>query len=73
MIKQNEWSKHATEEWRLEDGMRSAEIFFKDKKFLRCDFRLEDSPYNYEDWMFLKEVANKIVEINKQYIDGSSI
>ena len=50
------------------ENNRSANIIFTNEEFDTCKYELEyTSDYNFEDWMFLKEVASKIEKIQKKY------
>ena len=54
------------ESYRAEDKFgRSAVITFRDGKFFSCAYDgLDSSSYNFADWMFLLEVAEKIKKLN---------
>lgn len=56
-----------TKEYIVSDGTgRSATIYFMDGSFDHCDFRVSQAMYSYNDWMFLKKVAQTIEIIEKQ-------
>ena len=47
---------------------RNAKITFSDGVFHGCKFNtLYPNDYDYDDWMFIKEVALKIEELQKTY------
>lgn len=59
------WRKDVVEEHSIQQGERKATIFFRNNQFQRCEFETVNHPYeySYDDWMFLKMIAEKISEI----------
>ena len=40
---------------------RYADITFENWRFKKVDFKVICNPYNYGDWMFLRDVAERIL------------
>ena len=55
-------------------GQRSADITFENWEFKEAQFHLLCNPYSYGDWMFLRDVANRIEEEqNKMFLEHPAI
>lgn len=58
MVEENEEKK--IHSFRYQEGSREAKIFYNNKnKFISCDINFK-GPWSYDDWMFLKNVADTI-------------
>lgn len=66
-------TKTQTDEYKIVQSDKSeftrwANIIFINNEFDSCKYELEyNSVYNYEDWIFLKQVALKIEKLQKLY------
>lgn len=66
-------TKTQTDEYKIvqndkSEFIRSANIIFINNEFNSCEYELEyESEYNYEDWMFIKQIALKIEKLQKLY------
>jgi len=61
--------KVVIEKYLLEDDggkLLEAEIIIVDGKFDECNFSGLSAIYDYDDWMFLKAVAEKIKSLNER-------